>query len=757
MIMPIAETTAGSRQPADLPASAPRSSAPSAAIPKSAVCGLQSAVSPDAPANVAELMAALEITKQGVQKNARNGHYGAPIREGVHIYQLGNFRHAEDREKVIARRESLRRRSAVVALEEAYAPDGRCPWGILDLTDKERRSAELRKELVLWVEQTSRERGLDIKTAVGKAYWFAVENADCKFRELLATGKAKGNQIRYWNVTEWAAKWNKYRRSPGDESQWWSLADRYCHGTQARSGDERYWNHIALLYEQINGMSLTDARAAAVRVGEKEGWPGEAPSYKQVKYWYRHKADRAAVNARRRGEKYIYNTLDLSARRIWPEGIGNIWCSDHHEFNVFVRVPALWAPGYWTAVRPWITQFLDVPSMHEVASIIRAREGDGDVILDTWRRAVEQLGWSAETVYFDNGKDYRSIGGKTVRLKPLDESRCTTTGQILGVRALFAMPFNARAKPCEMDFGLWVSKFEKSWDTFCGENAERFKLIWQVLKRERLATYDGESNPLKGCLINPDLVPTLEHFTAEYYRWRTEIREKATSDGIMLNGKSPAQAWQAGLLTCARPKIDPETRFVAFLRAFSKPCQVGKGGTVFLKRGESQRDWIRYHSPELLPFLISGEEVLVKVDVNDVRQAYVFRWIEDHGWKLINCGGLHGGAPSIADIPAGTGMEQVRDLARYQRSRRKLYRQADRQQAQDEVFANLHRHELPTANPGEAALILGAGNLRQQMDAQVETRKANRRAVDDLESLTTDENNQDYLVGRAVNSEPSVP
>jgi len=350
-----------------------------------------------------------------------------------------------------------------------------------------------------------------------------------------------------------------------------------------------------------------------------------------------------------------------------------MWFSDHHLFNVFVRIPAPWAPGYWLAVRPWITQFLDCPTMHEVASIIRGRDPDGDVILETWRKAVDALNWSAETVVFDNGKDYRSIGGPRIKLKALDESKMSTTASILGVRASFALPFNARAKPCELDFSEVEEKFERRWPTYCGHNTERFKVIWPSLKREKLAKFDGENNPVRGCLVNPELVPTLDEFADAYYTWRRDERESKPIEGIMLDGAIPAVAWADGLKACQRPAIDAQTRFVAFLRAFQKPQRVGKGGVVWFKRGERQRDWIRYASPALFDYLASGQEVLVKIDTRDVAQCYVFREIAT-GWKLIDCGGPMGGCPSVADIPANTGMELVRDSQRANRQTRKAIR-----------------------------------------------------------------------------------
>jgi hypothetical protein len=606
----------------------------------------------------------------------------------------------EDRERVIAWREARARREAAEALKGLVDCE-KAPATLLSLTDAERELARARADLLLWVARCQRETGASRAVAVRKAIYFAEENAGtCGFSRLLAAGQRGGNGITIFNVERWMSRWRPFRRHALDDYQWWVLAPRHTEGATKRAltpatrgGNDRYWFRIALLYEQLNGLELVEAWKEACRLGRENGW-GEEPSYRQVQYWYQRHADRAALTAKRLGEKFVYNALDVTARRDWTGvGIDDAWFSDHHEFNVFVRVPAPWAPGYWIARRPWITQILSCPSMHEVASVIRAREPDGDVILEAWRAAVDEMGWAAAEITFDNGKDYRSVGGKSKKPKlgPLDEKRCATTAQILGVRARFALPFNARAKPCEMDFGIVERKFERRWETYCGHNWERFKILHPTLKREKLATFEGESNPLRGCLVNPDLVPTLEEFTAEYYRWRAEEREQMASDGILLNGQTPAQAWAEGLAKVKQPVIDPETRFVAFLRAFGRPQKVDRGGIVWFKRGESKRDWIRYQSDRLLPWLMSGEEVLVKVDVKDVSQAYVFEWADNHGWRLIDCGGEHGGCLAVADIPANTGMDEVRDLQRDNRARRKKVREALPAQEQEEALLDMRR------------------------------------------------------------------
>jgi hypothetical protein len=303
-----------------------------------------------------------------------------------------------------------------------------------------------------------------------------------------------------------------------------------------------------------------------------------------------------------------------------------------------------------------------------------------------------------------------------------------------------------------------MNDFEQGWTTFSGKNAAEVSAIWPALCRQKLAKFGGDdSDPMKGCLVNPDLVPTLDEYRSEFDRWLREDRELRKSNGIMLDGKTPAQAWNsgagvppvspvsgAGVPPVASSSVEPRgipvsdrTRFVAFLRAFGKPQCVGKGCTVLFKRSDSQRSWIRYHSRALEPWLLSGEEVLVKISTEDISHAYVFQWIEAAGWKLIDCGGPDGGCPSIADIPANTGTEQVREITRQNRARRKAIRDGLNAEEQEAAFDDLRRGGLVPRDATNTEILLAGGTCSVVADVVAARRKtaADRKAlIKELES-----------------------
>lgn len=658
---------------------------------------------------VDELVPALGIKACAVRKAARKGRFGPAI-AGAHIYDLTLLAPA-DRDRVLARREAVHRRESVEALQEAV-PVEPAPLALISLTDHQQKIARARADLCLWIANCQKERGLNRQQAVTRAQFHALENRDCKFIILLGEGQKDESAITLRNVENWLARWRPHHRHDADDHNFQALADLRVQGAAARchktpEGDPRYWHRIALLYEHTDELTLVAAWQEALRVGRLRDW-GAHPQYHQVKYWYRRRKDRADVTARRQGAKFIYNVIDTPNRRDWS-GMppGSMWYADHHLCNNYVAVPKRSAPGFYYMARPTLTIFLDCPSTHIVGYTLRAEKGDGDVILTTWQRAVNGLGWCAETIVFDNGKDYSSIGGKPKKhFSPLDTTRCSNTGAILGVRVSFKLPFNARSSPCEMWFAQ-MARFEKSQPAFSGENIERHNIIWPTLAREKLAVHGGDiSDPVSGCLVNPHLISTLGEYIAAFDRWLNDEREKSISDGIMLDGTSPELFWRAHVAHHVGKPVPPDIARVAFMRAFQKPQVVQKGSVVVFRRGESSRSWIRYHSHALDPYLISGEEVLVKIDVQDVSHAYVFRWLENQGWQLIDCGGPHGGCPSRADIPAGTGTELVREAVRANNARRKQIRQGINAEEQEAAFDEMRRSGTVRSDATDTEIVL---------------------------------------------------
>ena len=329
--------------------------------------------------SVAELAAALRVQPQAIRKGGRSGRFGTSESFGPHVYAVANLKR-EDFDKLEAYRDARRRQEAIIALKDSSNVET-CPWAQLDLTTKETEKAIAIREFLIWTAETARDQHLTIARAVMRAEAYAIESVQtCPFSALLGTGKGGDNQITVCNFYDWSKRWEPYRRHQFDRQQWWALGSRRREGAQTRSvkqyrkdTDARYWNHIALLYETLNGLSLLDSWNHTRAKGEREGW-GECPTYRQVKYYYQRKADRAAVMARRKGEKFIYENIDVPARCDWSGlPLGSMWFADHHYCNNFVRVPKRSAPGFWYACRPTLTLFLDCPSLHVVGYIIRKK------------------------------------------------------------------------------------------------------------------------------------------------------------------------------------------------------------------------------------------------------------------------------------------------------------------------------------------------------------------------------------------------
>jgi hypothetical protein len=678
------------------------------------------------PTSAIELALVLGKTQSAVRIQANKE--GFVKIDGVrHIYTYESIG-VKERRLLDAYRDVQLDRVKDKAVEDALGCRA-CAWSEMDLDDEERRRARERANFVIDVEAMRKARSHlnheDCALRVARAAVSPDPNRDPleepRYRLLLVSGKGEGCALTWHNFRRWKTRWKPYRRHPLDDQQYWALADRYDTSrwkkppAHSRPGDPRFWTHFKNLYETRSRVPLNVAYGAIVTLAAKHGWT-DVPSPDQVRYWYDRKADRVAVEARRTGREYLYNIVAAPIRRDWKDVFANqCWTLDHHKFNVFVRIfdPHIEA---WFAIRPWITQVLDAASFYEVANVINA-EPNRDTIEEALRRAVERLRYCSVEWYFDNGKDFRSSGLASLREMIIDPERAASICRELGVKPRFALPHNPRAKLNECDFGIVETHFERLWSTYCGHDKEHFDALWPQLSRGPVA--EIASGPRKGALINPDLVPTLAEFTAAYNNWRETQRHQMRSNGLVLNGETPAEKWRIGAPLACRPSLSDDQITLAFLRPVGKPQKVKPGGIVtYRPAGGKARDEIDYRSELLVPWLERDDRVLLKIDPRDLSHAYVFEMRDATSdgepiWKLIKCDGPNGSVPSRVGMPALSARQHAAAIHRQQmKDQRRLERKI---KGGEDAKAELElRREIetdmvgPHATPAEAGLVMAA-------------------------------------------------
>ena len=105
-------------------------------------------------------------------------------------------------------------------------------------------------------------------------------------------------------------------------------------------------------------------------------------------------------------------------------------------------------------------------------------------IASALRNAILNLGVIPKVVYQDNGKAFKA---KYFQNVDFDEAGFNGVYASLGIKSVFAKPYNARAKVIERFFKEFQEEFEKMMISYCGSGIEN-KPAWmkrgQKLHRE---------------------------------------------------------------------------------------------------------------------------------------------------------------------------------------------------------------------------------------------------------------------------------
>ena len=196
----------------------------------------------------------------------------------------------------------------------------------------------------------------------------------------------------------------------------------------------------------------------------------------------------------------------------------DIWVSDHHRIDVFVRVPD--GKGGWKEERPWLTSWMDERTRKIMAAIIRIEDPNSDIVLSCFGLGIEKFGIPKE-IYMDNGKDYKAHDlFNSEKDKKMFQSSVAAN---LGINVHFAYPYNAQAKSIERFHYTLESDFGKQWPSYTGKDA-----------KER-------PNNLKSLDIME--YPTLDLFREKLIEYIMEVYNESPHRGEGMDGRSPNKAY----------------------------------------------------------------------------------------------------------------------------------------------------------------------------------------------------------------------
>lgn len=171
----------------------------------------------------------------------------------------------------------------------------------------------------------------------------------------------------------------------------------------------------------------------------------------------------------REGEKAYHDKVEPYIERdISKLEVGDVLIADGHVLNFQVINPFTGRP-----TRATLVGFLDWKSTALVGYEIMMSENT-QCIASALRNAILNLGVIPKVVYQDNGKAFKA---KYFQHIDFDESGFNGVYASLGIKSVFAKPYNARAKVIERFFREFQEEFEKMMISYCGSSIEN-KPAW---------------------------------------------------------------------------------------------------------------------------------------------------------------------------------------------------------------------------------------------------------------------------------------
>jgi hypothetical protein len=277
-----------------------------------------------------------------------------------------------------------------------------------------------------------------------------------------------------------------------------------------------------------------------------QGW--DVPSLLQARRFV-DAIDRREAILRRKGKEAFVNDCLPHETRDYTTGESNDqWVSDHHQFDVFVKVGSKINPKTGVAEpvykRPWLTAWMDMRSRKIVAWQIREISPNYEVVLQTLCAGCLSHGVPV-SVYSDNGKDYDNqiLTGETKQQRRDRLARARKNGtdpeaepRILGIYAALdmkhthALPRHPQSKTIERFFGTVCERFSKFVPMYCGNAPENRPEGFE----KKLVAGEGI---------------TLEAFTDLFSQWVDVDYNQREHTGDGLDGETPARAWELHLKT----------------------------------------------------------------------------------------------------------------------------------------------------------------------------------------------------------------
>lgn len=270
------------------------------------------------------------------------------------------------------------------------------------------------------------------------------------------------------------------------------------------------------------------------------------------------------------------------------------WVSDHHLWDVFVRVHDK-KRNIWNLARPWGSYWMDMRTRKVMSSIIRTESPNSDVVLCSFGLGVEHFG-IPNGVRLDNGKDYKARDmfypeGHYIVSEDDEKMISSSLAANLQIEVTYAIPYNAKAKPIERLFRTLESQLGKKFPSYAGSDAKH--------RPENLKDLDIME------------YPTLEEFIEWHNMYVYEKYNETEHSGDAMYGKSPNQLYAELPFTIRR--TSKEALYFSLMRVKGQR-KVGRNGITF-------KD-VHFYNDNFIEHF--GKQVIARYDPTKPEILYIF-------------------------------------------------------------------------------------------------------------------------------------
>lgn len=309
----------------------------------------------------------------------------------------------------------------------------------------------------------------------------------------------------------------------------------------------------------------------------------------------------------REGEKAYHDKVEPYIERdISKLEVGDVLIADGHVLNFQVINPFTGKP-----TRATLVGFLDWKSTALVGYEIMMTENT-QCIASALRNSILNLGLIPKVVYQDNGKAFKA---KYFQHTDFDEAGFNGVYSNLGIKSVFAKPYNARAKVIERFFLEFQEEFEKMMPSYIGTSIED-KPAW--LKRgEKLHKQMHQKTTKNYIPTVQDIIKYIDCWI-DYHNSKPCPNDSSKTIQEMLNDvqkrrRAEGESGSDTRLTRAPKQQEIDKNILNDLMMKTETRTINKHGITFLG--------LHYRSEVLLDL---RETVFIRYSLFDLSKIYVY-------------------------------------------------------------------------------------------------------------------------------------